>query len=139
MGAIEGFQIGVDKIDVSDIDANVDLAGHQAFAFMGIAQPTAPGQITLIDSPNDQTIIQLNTGNDLKPESEIAINDDSRVFASAYTASNFILSPLPPDTSSASKPPEIGQVQTFREGDLVSFKLSYTDPNNDAEGFGFRV
>jgi len=34
-------------------------------------------------------------------------------------------------------PPEITRVETFREGDLVFFRLFYTDPNNDAEGFGF--
>jgi murein DD-endopeptidase MepM/ murein hydrolase activator NlpD len=35
-------------------------------------------------------------------------------------------------------PPEITRVETFREGDLVFFRLFYTDPNNDATGFGFR-
>jgi hypothetical protein len=35
-------------------------------------------------------------------------------------------------------PPEITKVETFREGDMVFFRLFYTDPNNDAEGFGFR-
>jgi hypothetical protein len=35
-------------------------------------------------------------------------------------------------------PPEITRVETFREGDLVFFRLFYTDPNNDAVGFGFR-
>ncbi len=34
--------------------------------------------------------------------------------------------------------PDIVRVETFREGDLVFFRLFFTDPNNDAEGFGFR-
>jgi hypothetical protein len=34
-------------------------------------------------------------------------------------------------------PPEIVHVETFREGVLVFFRVFYTDPNNDAEGFGF--
>jgi hypothetical protein len=33
--------------------------------------------------------------------------------------------------------PEIVQVETFREGDLVFFRLFYTDPNNEIGGFGF--
>ena len=35
-------------------------------------------------------------------------------------------------------PPEITRVETFREGVLVFFRVFFTDPNNDAEGFGFR-
>jgi hypothetical protein len=35
-------------------------------------------------------------------------------------------------------PPQITNVETFQEGDLVFFRLSYTDPDGDAEGFGFR-
>jgi len=37
----------------------------------------------------------------------------------------------------AQLPPEIVRVETFREGTQVFIKLFYTDPNNDAEGFGF--
>jgi hypothetical protein len=36
------------------------------------------------------------------------------------------------------RPPEIGRVESFREGGLVFFRVFYTDPNDDAEGFGFR-
>lgn len=85
---LDKFEVGVDKIDVSNIDANADLPGDQAFEFA--ATPTGPGQITLRDDDNGQTIIQLNTGNDLNPESEIAI-DDGSTLASAYTDANFIL------------------------------------------------
>jgi hypothetical protein len=38
----------------------------------------------------------------------------------------------------ASQPPEIVHVDTFREGVLVFFRLSFTDPGNTAVGFGFR-
>ena len=36
------------------------------------------------------------------------------------------------------RPPEIELVESFREGGLVFFRVFYTDPNDDAEGFGFR-
>jgi hypothetical protein len=35
-------------------------------------------------------------------------------------------------------PPEIVDFEIFREGVLVFFRLFFTDPNNDAIGFGFR-
>lgn len=43
-----------------------------------------------------------------------------------------------PAAISQDLPPKIEGVETFREGVLVFFRLSFTDPNNDAEGFGFR-
>ncbi len=54
-------------------------------------------------------------------------------------------SPSPTPTStlipipSTQLPPEIVRAETFREGDLVFLRLIFTDPNNDAEGFGFRA
>ena len=42
------------------------------------------------------------------------------------------------NTVQSQLPPEIVRVETFREGQLVFFRVFYTDPNNDAEGFGFR-
>ena len=35
-------------------------------------------------------------------------------------------------------PPAITGLDSFQEGDLVFFRASFTDPNDDAEGFGFR-
>lgn len=79
---IKDFVSGADKIYVS---------GIQAFAFKGSASPTGPGQLTLVNATNGDTIIQLNTDNDLEPESEIAIADGS-VSASDYKDVDFILS-----------------------------------------------
>jgi eukaryotic-like serine/threonine-protein kinase len=46
--------------------------------------------------------------------------------------------PPPPDTSPASLPlPQIIGVTTYQQGELVYFKITYADPGNDAEGFGF--
>jgi murein DD-endopeptidase MepM/ murein hydrolase activator NlpD len=41
-------------------------------------------------------------------------------------------------TATTGTSPEIVRVETFPEGVLVYFRLFYTDPDNDAEGFGFR-
>lgn len=35
---IKGFEQGTDKIDLSDIDANISLDGHQSFAFIGTGE-----------------------------------------------------------------------------------------------------
>jgi hypothetical protein len=35
-------------------------------------------------------------------------------------------------------PPKITNFETFHEGDLVFFRLFFDDPNNNAQGFGFR-
>ncbi len=44
----------------------------------------------------------------------------------------------PPDTSPASPPlPQITGVTTYQQGEQVYFKITYADPGNDAEGFGF--
>ena len=39
---------------------------------------------------------------------------------------------------SGDKPPAIVKVETFHEGGLTYFRLNYTDPENDAIGFGFQ-
>jgi len=51
-------------------------------------------------------------------------------------------SPTPTPTETASTPaappvPEITSVSTYTQGVLVYFDIYYTDPGNDAEGFGF--
>jgi eukaryotic-like serine/threonine-protein kinase len=48
------------------------------------------------------------------------------------------ISPTPQDTSPVSLPlPQITGVTTYQQGELVYFKITYDDPGNDAEGFGF--
>lgn len=36
-------------------------------------------------------------------------------------------------------PPEITKVETFREGNMIWVRLFFTDPDNNAAGFGFRA
>jgi hypothetical protein len=35
------------------------------------------------------------------------------------------------------QPPQITSVETYQQGELVYFSITYADPDNDAEGFGF--
>jgi serralysin len=79
-----------DKIDVSTIDANVNLAGNQSFKFIGTAPLTGAGQISVFDAAGGKTFIQLNTDSDLDPESEIQVNDGA-VLATFWSGFDFIL------------------------------------------------
>jgi hypothetical protein len=42
-----------------------------------------------------------------------------------------------PGGSSPLQPPQITSVETYTQGELVYFSITYADPDNDAEGFGF--
>ena len=59
-------------------------------------------------------------------------------FCGAWVQGNTSFTVQPPIQGEVQLPPTITDVQTFREGDFVFFRLFYTDPNGDAEGFGFR-
>ncbi|MGH3981963.1 MAG: DUF6777 domain-containing protein [Pseudonocardiaceae bacterium] len=43
-----------------------------------------------------------------------------------------------PPAQPVKEPPEIVQVETYQEGVMVYFSLSFRDANDDADGFGFR-
>ena len=47
------------------------------------------------------------------------------------------VSTSPPSRASASQLPDITRVDTYQQGAMVSFTISYTDTGNNAEGFGF--
>jgi serralysin len=57
---ITDFTTGVDKINLSEIDANFLLAGNNAFTFVGNAGLSAAGQVRAFVSGAD-TIVQLET------------------------------------------------------------------------------
>lgn len=85
---------GGDVIDLSTIDANVLLAGNQAFTFLGHIQSpnppsTAAGSVWLRDSGTN-TILFANVDGDDAPEMAIIIADGATT-ASAYTAGDFFL------------------------------------------------
>jgi hypothetical protein len=43
----------------------------------------------------------------------------------------------PPASTAPLQPPQITSVETYTQGELVYFSITYADPDNDAEGFGF--
>jgi Ca2+-binding RTX toxin-like protein len=64
---IADFQEDIDFIDLADIDANANLAGNQAFRFIGGAAFTAAGQLNYAFSGNN-TIVSGNTDSDAAAE-----------------------------------------------------------------------
>jgi arylsulfatase A-like enzyme len=75
-----------DRIDLSDIDANLAQPGHQAFAFGG----TAAGHVRVVDQGR-VSLVLANLDTDRAPELRIVIEDGVATHASAYTADDFIL------------------------------------------------
>ena len=61
-----------DLIAVNPIDADVTVAGDQAFTFIGTAAFTAPGQINYFTTATD-TYILLNTDGDAAQEMTIRL------------------------------------------------------------------
>jgi Ca2+-binding RTX toxin-like protein len=62
-----------DRIDLSNVDANIYAAGNQAFTFIGTAPFSgAPGEIRYVHSGGD-TLIQMQTGIDPDVEGVIRL------------------------------------------------------------------
>ncbi|HXG78477.1 MAG TPA: M10 family metallopeptidase C-terminal domain-containing protein, partial [Methyloceanibacter sp.] len=81
------FEDGVDKIDLSTIDAKSFQAGNQAFKFIGAAAFTsAGGQIRASVTAQGNTLIQLNIDKDKLAEMSILV-----VGEPALTAADFVL------------------------------------------------
>jgi len=68
------FQPGLDRIDLSRIDADVTRTGNQSFAWIGTAAFDAPGQLRFYQSGGD-TIIAGNTDLDSTPEFRLTLDD----------------------------------------------------------------
>jgi Ca2+-binding RTX toxin-like protein len=82
-----GFVPG-DRVDLSGIDA-VAGGGDNAFAFIGVAAFSAPGQIRVFNQGGD-TIIAGNTAGGTAAEFEIAVTD-AGINAGAWRGADFIL------------------------------------------------
>lgn len=81
-----GAAVG-DKIDLSLIDANLSVAGNQAFVFGSVGI----GGVSLVnDVGSTDTLVRLNVNATAAFESIIRIKDGATL-ASAYTAADFIL------------------------------------------------
>jgi Ca2+-binding RTX toxin-like protein len=88
-GSVPAFEgagaTGGDLIDLSGIDANVGVAGNQAFVFGG----GGTGRVSVVDT-GGSSLIRANTDNDAAFEFELLV-EDGGVLASAYKAGDFIL------------------------------------------------
>lgn len=85
------------RIDLSAIDANIYQSGDQAFSFIGKNnfQVNKPGTARVYDSGSN-TILALNTDNDIYAEAEIELRDGSAsastyFYQSGHSGSDFLL------------------------------------------------
>jgi hypothetical protein len=84
---IKDFQDGVDRIDVSDIDAKAATPStDQAFKFI-VGSFTAEGQIRVVQDGTD-TLVQFNTTGNNGADMEIVL---SHVDAGDISGADFIL------------------------------------------------
>lgn len=71
---ITDFQDGVDRIDLSAIDAKLAVGGNQAFSFIGTAAFTAPGQVHFFQNAGiNRTFVEGSVDGDLAPEFRIEL------------------------------------------------------------------
>ncbi|WP_140456448.1 M10 family metallopeptidase C-terminal domain-containing protein [Amaricoccus solimangrovi] len=85
---VADFHIGEDKIDLSEIDANVFRTGDQAFRFSGPDDWHGNGRVWLEDVGKTTTLVHVDTG---RTEMTIALLDGRDVHAEDYGAGDFIL------------------------------------------------
>jgi len=69
---VSGFEHGIDKIDLSQIDAKVGSVGNQAFAFIADKGFSAEGQVRAFFE-GDHTVVALNTTGSSGAESQIQL------------------------------------------------------------------
>jgi serralysin len=85
---INGFENGIDRIDLSAIDANPDLSGNQAFTFIGGAAFThgTVGQLRFHTwgQGNDYGIVEADVNGDGRADFQIFINQTDVMFASDF-------------------------------------------------------
>ena len=88
---ITDFTVGTDRINVSVIDANENVAGDQAFTFRGTGNFAGTGSIVYrqfdnAGTANDRTLVYFDTTGDGRSDMLIALNG-----LKTLTASDFIL------------------------------------------------
>jgi Ca2+-binding RTX toxin-like protein len=81
--SISDLERGVDKIDVSVLDANAALSGNQAFSFIGTSQFSDEGQVRAF-AANFGQVIQFNTTGDSVAEFEIFVETPLSILSSAF-------------------------------------------------------
>ncbi|WP_207485172.1 calcium-binding protein [Arenibaculum pallidiluteum] len=80
---ITDLEKGLDKIDVSVLDANAALSGNQAFSFIGTKGFSDEGQVRAIAQNNGQ-LIQFNTTGDGAAEFEIFVETPLSISGSDF-------------------------------------------------------
>jgi Ca2+-binding RTX toxin-like protein len=75
----------LDKIDLSAVDANLNVAGDQAFTFVGTAAFTGVGQLH-VETINGVSFLTGNTGGDLAADFAVKLDN-----APTLVASDFVL------------------------------------------------
>lgn len=90
---IVDFQRGIDRIDLSVLDANVTIGGNQAFVWRGTADFNAAGQVRMwYDAAADQTLVEANVdANRSTVELSIALIGDYTQGAQALQAADIVL------------------------------------------------
>jgi Ca2+-binding RTX toxin-like protein len=79
--SISDLEKGLDKIDVSVLDANAALAGNQAFSFIGTSQFSNEGQVRAV-AANFGQLLQFNTTGDGVAEFEIFVETPLQISGS---------------------------------------------------------
>jgi len=82
--SISDLERGVDKIDVSVLDANAALSGNQAFSFIGTSGFSDEGQVRAF-AANFGQVIQFNTTGDSVAEFEIFVETPLSILASDFS------------------------------------------------------
>jgi Ca2+-binding RTX toxin-like protein len=93
--SIQDFQGGVDKIDLSRIDADITTPGDQAFTVIGSAQFTGhAGELRIVDMGMNQWLIMADVDGDanadFSTQADLMISV-TRTDSSAMLGSDFIL------------------------------------------------
>jgi Ca2+-binding RTX toxin-like protein len=70
---VDFFRAHGDLLDFSGIDANANLAGDQAFAFINFAAFSAAGQLRFTFDGRGNTIIEVNTGGSLAADMSVQL------------------------------------------------------------------
>ena len=74
---ITDFQSGLDKIDLSAIDANIGAIGNNAFVWIGSAAFSAPGQVRYVDQGGGVGVLEANNNFLLTPDFSVEVRGGS--------------------------------------------------------------
>ena len=89
---IMDFQVGIDRIDLSAIDANVRVGGDQAFVWRGTQAITGAGQLNMTyEAATNTTIVRGNVNAQLAPEFTIELVGNLTRGPAVLIAADFVL------------------------------------------------